>query len=86
MEKHFCVACGKEFEASSNLVRYCPECKDKKAKAQKEKQKKYAKERNTKLGLSNISIYKKDKEILAKLAKEKNVMMAEIIKEILSKK
>jgi len=86
MEKHFCMACGKEFEAENTMVRYCPECQAKKKEEQKAKQKAYAKERNAKLGLTNISIYKSDKEILVARAKEQNTTMAEVIKAILAKK
>lgn len=82
MEKHFCMNCGREFEAENAMVRYCPECAAKKKAQQREKQKVYAKERQAKLMLTNISIYKTDKEYLLGLAQDKKVTMAEIIKEI----
>ncbi len=85
MEKHFCVACGKQFESDSKLTRYCPECKAKKKEEQKEKQKIYAKNRNQQLGLVNISIYKDDKDVLMKKAKENNTTMAEVLKELISR-
>lgn len=85
MEKHFCMACGKEFEAENKMVRYCPECQAKKKEEQKAKQKEYAKKRNKELGLTNIQVYKSDKDKLVAMAKEKNISMAEVLKELLSK-
>lgn len=84
MAKHFCMNCGKEFEAENNMVRYCPECSAKKKEEQKAKQKEYAKARTAKLGLTNVSVYKEDKEILAKLAKENEMTMAEMFKKIMA--
>lgn len=83
MAKHFCMNCGKEFEAANNMVRYCPECAAQKKEEQKQKQKGYAKERTARLGLTNVSIYKTDKETLQKMAKDKGVTMADIVKSIL---
>ena len=84
MEKHFCMACGKEFETDSKLVRYCPECQAKKKEEQKAKQKAYAKERNARLNLTNISVYKDDKDFLAKTAKQRGITMAELLKSIIA--
>lgn len=83
MAKHFCMNCGKEFEAENNMVRYCPECSAKKKEEQKTKQREYAKARTAKLNLTNVSVYKDDKELLAKLAKKEGVTMAEVFKKIL---
>ena len=85
-ETHFCMTCGTKFEATSPLVRYCPECQAKKKAEQKEKQKGYAKARTERLGLTNIQVYKTDKEKLAKLAKEQNTTMAEVLKNLLAGK
>lgn len=85
IKKHFCMACGKEFEGSP-LKRYCPECEAKKKAEQKEKQKGYAKARTERLGLTNIQVYKTDKEKLANMAKEKNTTMAEVLKNLLADK
>lgn len=84
MEKHFCMACGKEFETDNKLVRYCPECQAKKKEEQKAKQKAYAKERNARLNLTNISVYKDTKDVLAKIAKQKGITMAELLKSIVA--
>lgn len=64
------------------MIRFCPECAAKKKAQQREKQKEYAKARQANLGLTNISIYKTDKEYLLGLAQDKKVAMAEVIKEI----
>lgn len=84
-EKHFCMACGKEFEAKNALVRYCPECAEKRKKAQRERQQQYVKERAKTLGLVNVTIYRDDKEKLAKMAKEQKITMAEALKALLAK-
>ena len=84
--ERFCVECGTKFTANNNMVRYCPKCAEAHKALLKEKQKGYAKARSERLGLTNITVYKTDKEILQKMAKEKGVTMAEVLKEILAKK
>lgn len=81
----FCQNCGKKFESKNKMQRYCPDCQAQKKEEQKEKQKGYAKARAERLNLVNITIYKSDKDYIAKIAKEKGVTMAEIIKEIIKR-
>ena len=79
----FCAKCGKEFVGGKNS-RYCEECKAEKRKENSAKMNIYVKERNARLGLTNISIYKEDRDFLKSLGAEKNVSIAEIIKEFLA--
>ena len=81
--KHFCMNCGKEFEAENNMVRYCEHCKAEVAQKQKEKQKHYAKARVEKLGLVNLSVYKADRETIKALAVAKGVTVSDMFKDIL---
>lgn len=81
--KRFCMACGKEFEASNNMVRYCEACKAEVAQRQKEKQKHYAKARVEKLGLVNLSVYKADRETIKALAVAKGVTVSDMVQDIL---
>ena len=81
--KRFCMACGQEFEASNKMVRYCEHCKEEVAKAQKEKQKHYARARVEKLGLVNLSVYKADRETIKALATAKGVTVSDMFKDIL---
>lgn len=81
--KRFCMACGTEFEAPNNMVRYCEHCKAEVAQKQKEKQKHYAKARVEKLGLVNLSVYKADRETIKALAVAKGVTVSDMFKDIL---
>lgn len=81
--KRFCMACGKEFDAPNNMVRYCDSCKAEVAQKQKEKQKHYARARVEKLGLVNLSVYKADRETIKALATTKGVTVSDMFKEIL---
>ena len=81
--KHFCMNCGKEFEANNNMVRYCDACKTEIAQRQKEKQKHYAKARVEKLGLVNLSVYKADRETIKALAVAKGVTVSDMVQDIL---
>lgn len=83
--ERFCVNCGTKFEATNNMARYCPACVAVKKEEQKQKQKQYAKARMTRLELTNITIYKADKDRLKTLADKKGVTMADMIKDLLSK-
>lgn len=80
----FCVECGKEFVGSKN-ARYCEECKAEKKKEYSSKMNKYVKERNKRLGLTNIAVYKEDRDFLKKLGGKMKVPIADIISEIISK-
>ena len=80
--KHFCMNCGKEFEAENNMVRYCADCKAEIAQKQKEKQKHYAKARVEKLGLVNVSVYKEDRETIKALALNKNITVSDMVREL----
>jgi len=80
----FCVKCGKEFVGGKNS-RYCEECKAEKRKENSAKMNVYVQERNKRLGLTNISIYKEDRDLLKSLGAEKGVSIAEIVKELLRK-
>ena len=82
--KRFCAKCGKEFEAESAAVRYCPDCKAEVKKEWQEKQKQYAKNRAAKLGLVNITVYKDERDILKTLASKENTTVAEIIKRLVA--
>lgn len=77
----FCVKCGKEFEGNKNS-RYCADCKEEKKKENSAKMNIYVKERNARLGLTNISIYKEDRDYLKELAEGTSI--AEVIKELLA--
>lgn len=81
--RHFCMNCGKEFEASNNMVRYCDSCKAEVAQKQKEKQKHYAKARVEKLGLVNLSVYKADRETIKALATAKGITVSDMVQDIL---
>lgn len=83
--ERFCVNCGAKFEANNNMARYCPECVAKKKEEQKQKQKQYAKARMTRLDLTNIVVYKADKDQLKTLADKKGMTMADVVKDLLSK-
>ena len=48
-----------------------------------EKQMEYTKERNKKLGLVNMLVYKEDREIIRQLAKSKGMKNADVVKELL---
>lgn len=80
----FCVECGKEFVGSKN-ARYCEDCKAKKKKEYSSKMNTYVKERNKRLGLTNITVYKEDRDFLKKLGAKKKVSIADIVNEIISK-
>ena len=80
----FCVKCGKEFSGAKN-ARYCSDCKAKKKKENNSKMNTYVKERIKRLGLTNITVYKEDRDFLKKLGGEKRLSIAEIVKEIISK-
>lgn len=84
--KRFCSECGTQFMAANKMVRFCPTCAEKHKQELKEKQKGYAKERTARLGLTNVSIYKTDKEKLVKMAQEKGIILAEVLKELLADK
>mgnify|MGYP003589657375 FL=1 len=47
------------------------------------KQMAYTKERNKKLGLVNMLVYKEDREIIRQLAKSKGMKNADVVKELL---
>ena len=47
------------------------------------KQMEYTKERNKKLGLVNMLVYKEDREIIRQLAKSKGMKNADVVKELL---
>lgn len=47
------------------------------------KQMEYTKERNKKLGLVNMLVYKEDREIIRQLAKSKGTKNADVVKELL---
>lgn len=81
--KRFCMACGKEFDAPNNMVRYCDSCKAEVAQKQKEKQKHYARARVEKLGLVNLSVYKADRETIKALAIAKGVTVSDMVQDIL---
>ena len=78
----FCMRCGKEFIGNA---RYCKRCKAEKKKEYSNKMNIYVKERNKKLGLTNIAIYKEDRDFLKKLRGEKRLPIADIVKEIINK-
>lgn len=82
--KRFCAKCGKEFEAESAAVRYCPDCKAEVKKEWQEKQKQYAKNRAAKLGLVNITVYKDERDMLKTLASKENTTVAEIVKKLVA--
>lgn len=82
--KRFCIECGQQFTATNNLVRLCPVCAEEHKRKAKEKQRNYVRERSQRLGITNISIYKTDKEILLAMANKENVTMAEVLKRILA--
>ena len=44
----------------------------------------YVKERNKRLGLTNIAIYKEDRDFLKKLRGEKRFPIADIVKELIN--
>lgn len=81
--KRFCMACGKEFDAPNNMVRYCDSCKAEVAQKQKEKQKHYARARVEKLGLVNLSVYKADRETIKALATAKGITVSDMVQDIL---
>lgn len=82
--RKFCVECGEPFTASNNLVRLCPVCAEEHKRKAKEKQRNYVRERSQRLGITNISIYKTDKEILLAMASKEKTTMAEVLKKILA--
>ena len=47
------------------------------------KQMEYTKERNKKLGLVNMLVYKEDREIIRQLAKSKGMKNSDVVKELL---
>ena len=47
------------------------------------KQMEYTKERNKKLGLVNMLVYKENREIIRQLAKSKGMKNADVVKELL---
>ena len=47
------------------------------------KQMAYTKERNKKLGLVNMLVYKEDREIIRQLAKSKGMKNSDVVKELL---
>ena len=47
------------------------------------KQMEYTKERNKKLGLVNMLVYKEDREVIRQLAKSKGMKNADVVKELL---
>lgn len=80
----FCVKCGKEFSGAKN-ARYCEECREKRRIENNDKMRTYVKERNKRLGLVNITIYKEDRDFLKKLGGEKRISIADVLKEVISK-
>ena len=82
--KKFCVECGQQFTATNNLVRLCPICAEEHKQIAKEKQRNYVRERSQRLGITNISIYKTDKEILLAMASKGKTTMAEVLKKLLA--
>lgn len=83
--KRFCAMCGKEFEATSAAVRYCDDCKAVVKKNWQEKQKQYAKNRATKLGLVNITVYKDSRDAIKAMAIDGKTV-ADVVKELLEGK
>lgn len=79
----FCAKCGKEFIASNGNVKYCKECRPQVKIEQREKQRKYTRDRLRKLNLTSINIYKDDSKYLTALAKEKGINVANLVKEML---
>lgn len=77
-----CANCGKEF-TSMTSSKYCHECEKNLKEEQKEKQRKYTRDRLRRLNLTSISVYKDDSKKLASIAKENKITIAEVIKEML---
>ena len=78
----YCNNCGKEF-ISWNNAKLCCECEERRAEIQKEKQRKYTRDRLRRLNLTSVSVYKDDSKKLASIAREKKTNIAEVIKEML---
>lgn len=78
----FCARCREEV----NILikdKYCSKCAKEVREKQREKQRKYTRDRLARLNLTSISVYKDDSKKLASIAKEKKTNIAEVIKEML---
>ena len=80
--KRFCMYCGKEFYTTSKNARICDDCKAERQKEQRAKQAKLQKARTEKLGLVNIMVSKKAREVLKERAKEEGKNMYQIVDEL----
>ena len=83
--KRFCMYCGKEFYTTSKNARICDDCKAERQKEQRAKQAKLQKARTEKLGLVNIMVSKKAREVLKERAKEEGKNMYQIVDELVNK-
>lgn len=78
----FCARCGEEV----NILikdKYCSKCAKEIREEQREKQRKYTRDRLVRLNLTSINIYKDDSKKLASMAREKKTNIAEVIKGML---
>lgn len=83
MIKH-CSRCGKEFDGTAR-AHVCPSCKEAQKQEKKDYLREYVKARNKRLGVKHTAVYAHDLEWVKARAKEKNVMICDVIHEIVEK-
>lgn len=83
MIKH-CSRCGKEFDGTAR-AHVCPSCKEAKKHEKKDYLREYVKARNKRLGVKHTAVYAYDLEWVKARAKEKGVMICDVIHEIVEK-
>lgn len=83
MIKH-CSRCGKEFDGTAR-AHVCPSCKEAQKQEKKDYLREYVKARNKRLGVKHTAVYAHDLEWVKARAKEKKVMICDIIHEIVEK-
>lgn len=83
MIKH-CSKCGKEFDGASRSY-VCPTCKEAKKQEKRDYLREYVKARNKRLGVKHTAVYAHDLEWVKARAKEKSVMICDVIHEIVEK-
>lgn len=83
MIKH-CSRCGAEFDGASRSY-VCPACKEAKKKEKRDYLREYVKARNKRLGVKHTAVYAHDLDLVKARAKEKGVMICDIIHEIVEK-
>ena len=83
MIKRFCMNCGKEVmvEEGTRMV-LCDDCRAERDKKNAIKAREASKAKKKELGLVTVSIYDTDRDKLKEMAKAKNLLFADLVKEL----